>query len=70
MPPNRIWSLLCDGIHVASYTDHCQRTFFDGDILRDDRDNRRRVLSVGSTDRLELHVGPPDLAPPSTPGVL
>lgn len=65
--PARIWSLLCDGVEAGSYTDHCNRPFMAGDILRDDHDDRRMVIALSEQAPFTLHVGPPDLAGPDIP---
>lgn len=57
----RIWHLVCDGIAAGSYTDHCNRAFMAGDMLRDDCNNRCTVISVPGPDT--LHVSSPDVAP-------
>jgi hypothetical protein len=60
----RVWMLLCDGEAVGAYTDHCDRTFAGGDILRDDQNCRRRVVEVISAKPPTLSVSYPD-SPPS-----
>lgn len=56
----RVWSLLCDDLLVGLYTDNCDRRFASGDILRDDRDNRRKVIKVLDAQKLRLSVSHPD----------
>lgn len=56
----RVWMLLCRGLPAGSYTDHCNRTFVAGDMLRDDLDNRRQVLASPGPDLLTLEVSEPD----------
>lgn len=56
----RIWRLRCDGMPAGSYTDHCNRPVVAGDMLRDDHDHRRRVISRPSEDELVLIVSEPD----------
>lgn len=59
----RVWMLLCHGLPAGSYTDNCNRPFSTGDMLRDDHDNRRRVIARPSMGRLTLEVSEPDVAP-------
>lgn len=65
----RVWKLLCDGVSVGSYTDHCKRPFSAGDMLHDDAAQRRRVITVHEQDELTLEVTPPDVPPPEDPSV-
>jgi len=58
----RVWKLLCNGESAGSYTDHCNRPFVAGDVLRDDHDNRCTVLSDPVPDKLTLNVSAPDVA--------
>lgn len=58
----RVYMLLCNGLPAGSYTDNCNRHFTIGDMLRDDHDTRRRVLSRPSPDTLTLDVSEPDVA--------
>ncbi len=58
----RVWMLLCHGLPAGSYTDNCNRPFTTGDMLRDDHDNRRQVVSRPAPGRLTLDVSEPDAA--------
>jgi len=63
---SRVWRLLHRGHPAGSYTDHCNRPLVAGDILRDDQDNRRKVISQPSPEELTLEVSEPDVAAPAT----
>ena len=58
----RVFMLMCQGLPAGSYTDNCNRSFVTGDMLRDDHDKRRRVVSRPSPGRLTLDVSEPDVA--------
>ncbi len=56
----RVWMLMCEGVAAGSYTDHCERPFAAGDVLRDDQCNRRMVIACSSNGDLTLDVSSPD----------